>query len=151
MSLLPQPVEWHFFLPCGMKKIALGRAGEQAALNYLQELGMTLIARNWRSEHYELDLVMDAGDSIRIVEVKSLNESDGFDPLENMTEAKCGKQRQTIAHCIGRVKYRLLVLLHILVVGQRHPLLRRQHPHHLHPFRIFPDQKVKIFQNPPQA
>lgn len=91
MSLLPQPVEWHFFLPCGMKKIALGRAGEQAALNYLQELGMTLIARNWRSEHYELDLVMDAGDSIRIVEVKSLNESDGFDPLENMTEAKCGK------------------------------------------------------------
>ena len=57
-----------------MKRNEIGRAGEDAALSYLQEMGMTLLARNWRSGHYELDLVMDYGNSIRIVEVKSLNE-----------------------------------------------------------------------------
>ena len=74
-----------------MKRNDTGRAGEEAALKYLQEMGMTLVARNWRSEHYELDLVMEVGDSIRIVEVKSLNERDDFDPAMNMTAAKCCK------------------------------------------------------------
>ncbi|MBO4657817.1 MAG: YraN family protein [Bacteroidales bacterium] len=74
-----------------MKRNEIGRAGEDAALSYLQEMGMTLLARNWRSGHYELDLVMDYGNSIRIVEVKSLDERDGFDPTFNMTPAKCGR------------------------------------------------------------
>ena len=50
---------------------------------------MQLLARNWRSGHYELDLVMEWGDSVRIVEVKSLRECDGFDPAANMTPEKC--------------------------------------------------------------
>ena len=52
---------------------------------------MELLARNWRSGHYELDLVMDDGGCIRIVEVKSLQADDGFDPVENMTPSKCSK------------------------------------------------------------
>ncbi|MBO7488625.1 MAG: YraN family protein [Bacteroidales bacterium] len=72
-----------------METIDLGRAGEDAALEWLQERGMTLLKRNWRCGHYELDLVMEYGDSIRIVEVKSLRESDGFDPTVNMTPEKC--------------------------------------------------------------
>ncbi|MBR4771735.1 MAG: YraN family protein [Bacteroidales bacterium] len=74
-----------------MKRKELGNTGEEAALKYLQDMGMTLLARNWRSEHYELDLVMEYGDSIRIVEVKSLDERDDFDPTLNMTPAKCGR------------------------------------------------------------
>lgn len=74
-----------------MKRNDTGRAGEDAALRYLQEMGMSLLERNWRSEHYELDLVMEYGDSIRIVEVKSLDERDGFDPTLNMTPQKCGR------------------------------------------------------------
>ena len=72
-----------------MKTKELGNSGEQAALDWLRKRGMTLIARNWRSGHYELDLVMEWDDSIRIVEVKSLMESDGFDPTTNMTAQKC--------------------------------------------------------------
>ena len=74
-----------------MKRNDTGRAGEEAALKYLQDMGMTLLARNWRSGHYELDIVMEYGDSIRIVEVKSLDERDGFDPAMNVTAAKCRK------------------------------------------------------------
>ncbi|MBO4765300.1 MAG: YraN family protein [Bacteroidales bacterium] len=74
-----------------MKRNEIGRAGEEAALKYLQDMGMTLLARNWRSEHYELDIIMEYGDSIRIVEVKSLDERDDFDPTLNITPAKCRK------------------------------------------------------------
>lgn len=72
-----------------MKTINLGRAGEDAALDWLQENGMALLERNWRSGHYELDLVMEDSSSIRIVEVKSLRECDGFDPAANVTPEKC--------------------------------------------------------------
>lgn len=72
-----------------MKTINIGRAGEDAALDWLLEHGMTLLERNWRSGHYELDLIMEDIRSIRIVEVKSLRESDGFDPAANMTAEKC--------------------------------------------------------------
>jgi len=73
------------------EKKDLGRAGEDAALRYLEGLGMNLLARNWRSGHYEIDMVMEDPGAIRIVEVKSLRESDGFDPTVNMTPDKCSK------------------------------------------------------------
>ena len=56
-----------------MERSELGHNGEDAALDYLQKKGMALLARNWRSEHYEIDLVMDDGSSIRIVEVIAEN------------------------------------------------------------------------------
>ena len=63
----------------------LGRRGEAAALDYLRGIGLNLIARNWRSGHLEVDLVMEDAASVRIVEVKTLNSGDGFDPGENVT------------------------------------------------------------------
>ena len=40
-----------------------GRAGEDAAADWLKKAGMRILARNWRSGSYELDLVCvrDAG------------------------------------------------------------------------------------------
>ena len=66
----------------------LGRRGEAAALDYLRGIGLNLIARNWRSGHLEVDLVMEDAASVRIVEVKTLNAGDGFDPGENVTADK---------------------------------------------------------------
>ena len=66
----------------------MGRRGEDAALDYLRGIGLNLIARNWRSGHLEVDLVMEDEASIRIVEVKTLQAGDGFDPAENVTSDK---------------------------------------------------------------
>ena len=55
-----------------MNTITKGKRGEDIALQYLQEQGMKLIARNWRSSHKELDIVVDNGEFLRVVEVKSL-------------------------------------------------------------------------------
>lgn len=59
----------------------VGRKGEDVALKYLQERGMRLVARNWRSGHKELDLIMDDGEFLRIIEVKSLNYPNTNDPF----------------------------------------------------------------------
>lgn len=55
-----------------MKKSETGRRGEDAALAWLQDRGLRLLDRNWRSGHRELDLVMESDARIHIVEVKTL-------------------------------------------------------------------------------
>lgn len=70
------------------KRSVLGRRGEDAALEYLLQQGMVLLERNWRSGHKELDLVMDDGRFIRVVEVRSRSVPTAVDPAETITAPK---------------------------------------------------------------
>lgn len=49
----------------------MGSKGEDLALEFLLKRGMTLVARNWRLRKRELDLVLDDGEYIRVVEVRT--------------------------------------------------------------------------------
>src|SRR3954471_9733353 len=49
----------------------LGQLGEQLALEHLERLGYTLVARNHRTRHGELDLVVADGRALVFVEVKT--------------------------------------------------------------------------------
>ena len=53
-----------------------GKAGEDAACRMLEEKGMMIVARNYRSGHYELDIVAVDGEGLRIVEVRTRTEGD---------------------------------------------------------------------------
>lgn len=48
-----------------------GRSGEDAACLHLQSMGMTILARNYRSGHYELDIVAFDPLGVHIVEVRT--------------------------------------------------------------------------------
>jgi putative endonuclease len=48
-----------------------GSAAEARALEYLQGQGLRLLARNWRCKLGELDLVMQDGETVAIIEVRS--------------------------------------------------------------------------------
>ena len=51
---------------------AAGDRGEQQACSYLEQLGYSILARNWRSGHLELDIVAaDPAGNLRFVEVKT--------------------------------------------------------------------------------
>ena len=51
---------------------AAGERGEQQACQYLEQQGCTILARNWRSGHLELDIVAaDREGNLRFVEVKT--------------------------------------------------------------------------------
>ncbi|MDE6858109.1 MAG: YraN family protein [Alistipes sp.] len=66
-----------------------GREGERAAAEYLRRRGYAILATNWRSGRYELDIVAVGGGCIRFVEVKTRDAEGLTAPEEALTAAKC--------------------------------------------------------------
>jgi putative endonuclease len=54
-----------------MEKKLVGKKGEDEACAYLRSIGHTILERNWRWSHLELDIVSLDPAGIHIVEVKS--------------------------------------------------------------------------------
>lgn len=54
-----------------MDRTEMGARGEDAATAYLERLGMTIEARNWRSPAGEIDIVAREGDVLVLCEVKT--------------------------------------------------------------------------------
>ena len=53
-----------------LSRTELGRKGEQQACDYLSSLGQTILERNWRGGHCELDIVTLDRAGVHFVEVK---------------------------------------------------------------------------------
>ncbi len=60
----------------------LGKAGEDAAVRYLEQNGYTLRDRNWRKNHLELDIVAAKDGELVIVEVKTRSNTDYTEPQD---------------------------------------------------------------------
>jgi len=54
-----------------MTRQRIGQRGEDLAAQYLQSQGYTIVARNWRCQYGELDLVARHTDTLVFVEVKT--------------------------------------------------------------------------------
>lgn len=66
----------------------LGKKGEEIAVAYLIKEGYKIMARNWFSDHKEVDIIAKQGDEIVIVEVKT-REGDYFEePWEAVSKRK---------------------------------------------------------------
>jgi putative endonuclease len=78
-----------------------GRDGEDAAAVYLESLGWTIAARNWRCPAGELDIVAVQGDELAFVEVKTV---DAYGP-ESASRLVDGRKR---SHIIESSKHFLL-------------------------------------------
>ncbi len=48
-----------------------GQKGEDLATEHLQANGYTILERNWRFRHEEVDLIVEKGDELIFVEVKT--------------------------------------------------------------------------------
>lgn len=66
----------------------LGKTGEQLAVNYLTDKGYTILHRNWRSGHKELDIVAQIADTLVIVEVKTRRNKEYGQPADAVTDRK---------------------------------------------------------------
>lgn len=69
---------------------ALGKAGEQAACEYLISKGYTVRETNWRVGKLEIDIVAQEpkANRLHIVEVKTRSEGEHYDPMQSITPAK---------------------------------------------------------------
>jgi putative endonuclease len=82
----------------------LGRLGEELALAHLERLGFELIARNHRTRHGEIDLVVFDGRTLVFVEVKTRRASGpGRGPWESLHDRKRQQVRRMAASFLAEV------------------------------------------------
>lgn len=62
----------------------VGRMGEDVVCGYLIERGHSVIERNWRMGHLEIDIITLAPDGLHFVEVKSRTAPLTADPEDNV-------------------------------------------------------------------
>jgi putative endonuclease len=58
------------------------------ACTYLQDIGHTILCRNWRSGHLEIDIISLDKDGIHFVEVKTRRKNVQAPPQENVNHKK---------------------------------------------------------------
>ena len=66
----------------------LGKQGEDIACALLENMGHTILERNWRSGHLEIDLISLGTDGIHFVEVKTRRLNIQAPPQENVDRTK---------------------------------------------------------------
>ena len=65
-----------------------GKNGEDLAAKWLTDKGYILLHRNWRHQHWELDIIAHKGKTLHIVEVKTRTGSSFGQPEESITDKK---------------------------------------------------------------
>lgn len=66
----------------------LGKAGEDAAVVYLEQHDYIIRHRNWRKNHFELDIVAVKDEDLIVVEVKTRTDTDFAEPQDAVTPQK---------------------------------------------------------------
>lgn len=69
-------------------KRKFGDIGEDVATTYLQNLGYTLLERNWTAGHHEVDIIMQDGEWLVMVEVKTRKDAGFADPIRAIDDVK---------------------------------------------------------------
>lgn len=79
-------------------RIERGRAGEEAACDYLRKEGYLICELNWRSGHHEVDIIAQRYDEIHFVEVRTRATGSMVAPEETLSANKRRALRQAAAH-----------------------------------------------------
>ena len=83
------------------ERTAVGRYGEDVATRHLLEAGMEVLARNWRCDLGEIDVVARDGATVVICEVKTRRGLDYGTPLEAVTLRKMARLRRLAARWLS--------------------------------------------------
>jgi putative endonuclease len=75
-------------------KDGVGSYGEQVAVRHLEQAGFTIVARNWRCEIGEIDVVALDGSTVVVCEVKTRSGLGYGSGLEAVTRSKASRLRR---------------------------------------------------------
>ncbi|TIC88143.1 YraN family protein [Nocardioides sp. GY 10113] len=76
------------------RRQALGAYGEDVAARHLTAAGLVLLDRNWRCAEGEIDLVLRAGRTLVVCEVKTRSSLASGTPHEAITDAKLDRLKR---------------------------------------------------------
>lgn len=79
----------------------LGRWGEELAAAYLERKGYTILERDWKSGHRDIDIIARTEEEVVFVEVKTRRTSDFGAPYEAVDFRKLRNLQAAINHYIG--------------------------------------------------
>jgi putative endonuclease len=94
-----------------------GKLGEDLAAGWLTMNGFSVLHRNWRYRHWEVDIIATRGDILHFIEVK-YRRSKAFGPpeasvvskkLRNMMKGAMGWKRGHTSNC--RIQYDVLSIM----------------------------------------
>jgi putative endonuclease len=88
----------------GTEKRELGKQGEELAERFLRARHYVVVERNYRCSYGEIDLVMQDGETLVFVEVRSHTGSTFGDPLESITLRKQRQIAKAASHYVLRHK-----------------------------------------------
>ena len=94
-----------------------GKNAENLACEFLQAQGLTLITRNFRCPHGELDLIMQDGKTRVIVEVRYRKNAKFGNALESVTKVKQNKLIAATQVYLDSLKTQELLQIRFDVVG----------------------------------
>lgn len=80
----------------------LGRKGEKAAVDCLEEKGHRIVERNWTFSGYEIDIVSEFEDFIVFVEVKTRSSSNWGDPSDAINVKRMRRMIRAASHYLKR-------------------------------------------------
>lgn len=86
----------------------MGRRGEDEACLYLVGKGHTILERNWRTSHLEIDIVSLDKNGIHFVEVKSRTAPLEADPQDSVTYTKQKRITKAAMSYMGKMDKKLV-------------------------------------------
>jgi putative endonuclease len=68
--------------------IKTGRKGEEMAVGYLTGMGFTILHKNWRHSHWEVDIIATTNNKLHFIEVKTRRSVKFGTPDEGVSKKK---------------------------------------------------------------
>jgi putative endonuclease len=87
-------------------KDILGRLGEEIAVKHLRAAGYAVVARNWRCDVGEIDIVARERDTLVVCEVKTRSGVGFGTPLEAVTDDKAARLRRLASRYVDAQRRR---------------------------------------------
>ncbi len=82
----------------------LGKKGEDFAAYHLEQIGYTIIERNYHSRYGEIDIIAQKGEILAFVEVKTRKSDEKYTPSEAVTYTKQKKINLTALTYIAKIE-----------------------------------------------
>ena len=89
-----------------MDKKIIGQKGEDLATNFLKNLGYQVLAKNYRTQLGEIDIIAQEKNELVIVEVKTRKTSDFGYPEEFVDQSKIQKIKKTALNFLSNNPYK---------------------------------------------
>ena len=101
----------------------LGRAGEQAASEFLISKGYIIRDMNWRVGKLEIDIVaQDSAENVlHVVEVKTRSDVAPFNPMESITRAKIRNLMNAANGYIDYYQLKMSVQFDVMIIVGKAP------------------------------